>query len=336
VSESEPTTSSSGHPGEGEIVEAESSPDTAANPGEASMVPDRYEMRDPFELRPHPFNVKVYGEEPVEEAFIENVRKKGIYVPLKITPEGKITDGHRRYAAAVKAKLEKVPVLIHVYKNELEEQEALIDQNRHRTKTNVMITREFKVFLEIEKQRAAERMGGKNFTQADFGKARDFAAKSLGLCGGTLEKGVKVEEQIDLLRAAGKTEKANELEAAPNQSFDGAYKLFIGKEKQPKAAKAASLEVPKAPLLPNKPVKTASKSHASETPTEMIHPAANIITAGKSQHDLAMEHADSVATFVRTTKVKKLTDTQKRDWARALGPIMKWFKQLNATPRRSR
>jgi len=81
---------------------------------------------DLSKLQPHPFNATVYGEEKLDEEFVKNVEQRGIYVPLIVTPTGKIISGHRRYAAAVKLNLPQVPVIVRDLKNELNERETLI------------------------------------------------------------------------------------------------------------------------------------------------------------------------------------------------------------------
>lgn len=66
-------------------------------------------------IRPSPENDTLYRpvdpNDPDLEALVASIRKHGLREPLVITLEGFILSGHRRYAAAKFAGLQKVPVV---------------------------------------------------------------------------------------------------------------------------------------------------------------------------------------------------------------------------------
>lgn len=86
------------------------------------------------ELRVHPKNIEVYGDENVDD-LIKSIKEIGIQHALIVTTSGLIISGNRRYKAARLIGLVEVPVDIRVYKNELDEWEAILECNKQREKT---------------------------------------------------------------------------------------------------------------------------------------------------------------------------------------------------------
>lgn len=81
---------------------AEGSPET----------PGALDLRDPTQLRPHPFIKDLHRWDPKSEAFhtfCDDVRLHGIQQPLLITPDGRVVDGEMRRQAALALQLPQVP-----------------------------------------------------------------------------------------------------------------------------------------------------------------------------------------------------------------------------------
>ncbi len=154
------------------------------------------------DLRPHPKNLTIYGNEELPRDFVENVRVQGILVPLAIKQDGTIISGHRRWRAARAVGMEAVPVEIVSYADELDEREAIIAFNRQREKTFSQKMAEAEELKAIEMERARQRMlmGRKQnpvetLPQGVTGKTRDKVAQAIGLGSGrTYEKAAKIWE----------------------------------------------------------------------------------------------------------------------------------------------
>lgn len=157
---------------------------------------------EPEKLRPHPRNEKVYGEdEALESSFVESVDENGVLEPLVVNRDHRIISGHRRWKAAQATDTSEVPVRVVGFDDELQEREALIEFNRQRDKTAGQVINEFDEILEVEKQRAEQRMdqaGGptETFPEGETGEARDKAAEKIDspVSGRTLEKGKDVKD----------------------------------------------------------------------------------------------------------------------------------------------
>lgn len=174
--------------------------------GELGWDAETVSKADVSDLEPHPKNTDIYGEEDLEDSFVNSVREKGVLEPLVITRENRIISGHRRHKAAKRVGVETVPVRYSEFDDELAEREALIEFNRQREKTPGQITNEFEEILEIEQERAQNRKKHKesehqetfpDAQESDTGQARDKAAEKVnaGVSGRTLEKGLNVKEK---------------------------------------------------------------------------------------------------------------------------------------------
>ncbi len=230
------------------------------------------ETRKLTELRPHPRNAEIYGDgcdialrDSVKKrgVLIEN--------PLIITsPQADIggnviISGHRRFNAAQMADLKEVPVTVSEATDTLDVDELLIMLNvGSRDRTNVQIGREFALLNHIETERAKQRQvesgrlyGEKHNKQEVVeifpqplvsqpnikktvtrmpsngnGKARDIAAKKLGLSGRSAVKVEKVVKKIDTLKEQGKVQEADILTETLNKSIDKAHRAVKKEEKQ--------------------------------------------------------------------------------------------------------
>lgn len=92
---------------------------------------------------PSPENDKIYApinrKDPELRELVKSIRKRGVLEPIVISRDGYIISGHRRYAAAVMAKLTTVPVRVRADVSRIERLDAFVKElrefNRQRVKT---------------------------------------------------------------------------------------------------------------------------------------------------------------------------------------------------------
>jgi hypothetical protein len=208
----------------------------AGNPQSEKIKDSVFRDRPPFiagmsklmptgDLAPHPINSGIYGND-LDNAFVEAVKRNGVYSPLLITTDGKVISGNRRLAAAIQAGIRELSVVIFDSSDELDIYEAVVLANGQREKNNEQKAREFKLLLKVQSERARQHMGRgvENLPPDMKGKARDIAAAKIGISGRTAEKAAMVVEKIDQLVTDGKSEKAEELRKVLTKSVDGAFK----------------------------------------------------------------------------------------------------------------
>jgi ParB-like chromosome segregation protein Spo0J len=206
-----PDVSPAGSPPDRQVDEAPSAP-TAPVPEGGGETPDSV-MDAPVrtiskniveipvdELKPHPLNKAIYGSD-LDDAFVQEIAKNGVYQPLLITKDKTIIAGHRRHAAAKQGGLSAVPTLVFHSDDELDIKAALVEANKQRAKTNEQIGREFNVLKEVEEARAKKRMeAGQAVAQGDKGKARDKVAAKIGdISGFSAERAGAVVKVIEKL-----------------------------------------------------------------------------------------------------------------------------------------
>ena len=140
---------------------------------------------DPKELKPHPKNAEIY-EERVDQDFEKSILENGILEPLVVNSQNVILSGARRWKAALKLGLEKVPCRI---ENPEDEVKAILEYNRYRQKTSRELYNEWKIIREREATKAQERMlAGKPSAEIGIGSVRDIAAKELDISHGKLSE----------------------------------------------------------------------------------------------------------------------------------------------------
>lgn len=147
------------------------------------------------DLKPHPANATIYGDETLPADFLESIKTLGVIEPLLVRTDGTIISGHRRWLGAKKAGLATVPTRTGDFADELEEIEMLISSNKQREKSKTQIFREGEELQRIEAERALQRKseGGKggikdesNWTH--LGRTDELVAKELGLSTGTWKR----------------------------------------------------------------------------------------------------------------------------------------------------
>ena len=152
------------------------------------------EKRRTSDLKPHPLNSRLYAPPggPEFEEFKAVFKELGQLVPLKITDDGTIISGHRRWTAAQAIGLEELDCEVELETDPLALERLVIEHNRYRRKTYTEIMREARRLEEIEAVQANTRQGrrtdlGHEHTSIP-GKARDIAAATVGLSHGTYHK----------------------------------------------------------------------------------------------------------------------------------------------------
>lgn len=115
-------------------------------------------LKSPKDLKPHPLNKEIYGEEIADPDLVESIKNKGILETLVIRDDNVILSGHRRWLAAKALNLEKAPCRVLSFSDPLDEEETLIEFNRQREKTFSQRMKESDHLLVIEKKKADARM----------------------------------------------------------------------------------------------------------------------------------------------------------------------------------
>lgn len=189
------------------------------------MSQTTFDQRRPNELRPHPMNEEVYGDR-ADADLIESVRTKGVLNPLLITADNLIVSGHRRWGAAIAAGLTAIPVVITPITDPLTIEEALIESNRQRQKTNEQIGREYKRLKHIYNERQSRQGQRTDLTSSsreDEVRPTARAAAELGVSQPTAHRIETVVDHINDLKANGETGKAEDLRQTLNRSANAAY-----------------------------------------------------------------------------------------------------------------
>ena len=182
-------------------------------------------------LKPHPRNKEIYGEEDIKELALKISESKWIK-PLVINEANIIISGNRRQAACISLGIKEVPYEVVHFENENQELERLLLENESREKTNYQKLQEGKMWEEVQKIKAKEKMslggqGKENFPTLEKGQTRDIVADKVGLGSGkTYESAKKVGEHIDKLKEAGKEKDAEFLTTVLNTSISGAKDLM--------------------------------------------------------------------------------------------------------------
>lgn len=179
------------------------------------------------DLRPHPLNETIYGDR-ADGDLIESIRQRGVLNPILVTGDNLIVSGHRRWGAAIAAGLETVPVVVYTGDDVLDIEEALIESNRQRSKTNEQIGREYKRLKDIYNERASRQGQRSDLTSVSIDtevavKPSEQAAAELGVSRMTAYRIEKVVDRIDELQAAGQPEEAAGLRDTLNRSVNAAH-----------------------------------------------------------------------------------------------------------------
>ena len=152
------------------------------------------EKRRVSDLKPHPLNSKLYAPPggPEFEEFKRSFAELGQLVPLRITADGMILSGHRRWMAAQAIGLAELDCEIEPETDPVKLERLIIEHNRYRRKTYTEIMREARKLEEIEAIYANVRQGRRTDLgyehETEPGKVRDIVAATVGVSHGTYAK----------------------------------------------------------------------------------------------------------------------------------------------------
>ena len=183
----------------------------------------KIEMRNVADLRPHPKNAEIYGDEP-DADFVESVKSHGVLVPLIVASGSLVISGHRRLAAAAAAGLAEVPIIPCPVADELDLLETLVLCNRQRTKTNEQVGREYEALRWVYGQRNKGQQREESVQRCTDSSQngskihpKAAAASALGVSVHTATDAAKTVQVIDELRGEGKAEEAEAIRETLNR-----------------------------------------------------------------------------------------------------------------------
>ena len=155
------------------------------------------------DLKPHPMNAVIYGDEDADPELVESIRQNEQLEPLVINKNYVIISGHRRWMA-LKTLNKPAKCLVMDFKDELDEREAIVEFNRQREKVPSQIYNEVKTLYNVYSQRANQRQlsGLKHqeivqLNSAERGDARDNLARAVGIKRDKLEKIIDICEKAE-------------------------------------------------------------------------------------------------------------------------------------------
>lgn len=187
------------------------------------------------DLKPHPINNQIYGEEDIKE-LAEKIKESGWIKPLIIKPDGTVISGHRRLKACIMLGIEKVEYEVVHFNNKNEELERLLLENQSREKTNEQKIREGLMWEKVIKEKARLRqlstlnnqsVDKENFPYREQGQTRDRVAEKIDIGSGkTYDSAKKVVKEIDNLKEQGKKKDAEFVKTTLNESVNGAKNIL--------------------------------------------------------------------------------------------------------------
>jgi len=140
---------------------------------------------DPKELKPHPKNAEIYDDR-LDQDFEDSISENGILEPLVVNSQNVILSGVRRWRAALKLGMDKVPCRIEDPEDEVK---AILEYNRYRQKTPREFYNEYRLIKEREALKAEERMfSGTSVPNLEQGRVLKQAAKELEVSSGKLHQ----------------------------------------------------------------------------------------------------------------------------------------------------
>ena len=180
-------------------------------------------MKKPIEeLKIHPVNFRIYGEEPIEELVL-SLEEYGLQTPIVINNQDQILSGHRRVRAFTTLGWNEIEYEVKEFETPDKELEYLIAANQYRVKTLTQTVRESDVLLEIETRAAKSRQGWKISPVENKGKAADKVAAQIGLKPRNYLKIREVNNIVDGIEDQEVKDFINNI--VNTQSVDAGYKL---------------------------------------------------------------------------------------------------------------
>lgn len=176
------------------------------------------EYKNPDDLKPHPLNIEIYGQEEIDPDLRDSIQAEGILNPVIINPANIIISGNRRVVIARELGID-VPCIVRTFNSDVEEQVALISFNKARIKTYIQEMREIDLYEKLKKERgfvshAEDSADAHNESKGTFHRKRKIWKASQ-------KETTTVEEQRDKEKAETLIKK---IEADPKYTPSKAYK----------------------------------------------------------------------------------------------------------------
>ena len=190
------------------------------------------------ELKHHRLSNAIYGTE-IGDDLVESIRTLGVLQPILVTRDSlEVISGNSRVQAARQLGYQVIQGTYFTSDNDLEIQQAVLESNSQRIKTNEQKIREYNARKTIESELALLRKVDadpkakptKALTREVKGKAREHAAKKAGVSANVADKAAKVIEEADRLKDEGKMDESTELINALNKSIKTAHKMVTKKD----------------------------------------------------------------------------------------------------------
>ncbi len=287
---------------------------TPAEPMQA-VVPEIIQFRLQ-ELKNHPLSDSIYGTE-VGDDLLESISTLGILQPILVVKDSlEIISGNSRVKAARSLGYEVIQGTYFGSINTLEIQQAVLESNSQRVKTNEQKVREYNARKTIESELAILRKAASNpdekqtkvIAREARGKAREKAAKKSGVSSNVAQKASKVIEEADRLKEEGKVEESSELISVLNKSINAAHKLVTQKD-------APAEDV-------------SSKPKAPESVAVPVPGLASYSTGSLDSQQEAVEAAHAVVRFLRTRDASDFDDEHREIWNQIASDITGRLREL--------
>lgn len=187
-------------------------------------------------LKPHPMNKNIYGEEDIK-GLAEDIKKSNTITTLIINQDNMIISGHRRYYACLSLGKKELPCEKITFNSENEELERLLLENQYREKTTYQKMKEAEVWEVIEQDKAEKRRRAtqnNNSARAVTpigeeqvkGETNEIVASKVGIGSkNTYSRAKTAVKKIDDLKKEGKEKDAEFLKTVLNESARGAEDL---------------------------------------------------------------------------------------------------------------
>lgn len=267
-------------------------------------MPDDLDTHDPNELTPHEVNQEIYGDEELEDDFIQSIEDQGVIQPVVINNEDTVISGHRRVEAA-KELGKDVPVRVKTYDTDLAEREAIINSNWQRNKSFSQKMREADELEEIEAERAEERQQDptQDFAEGETGTAREKVAERFGWSDEKLRQAQKVWRIVD-----GKEDASDDVqELAQDEvakldneetSVNAAYEAVTDAQENDEAEDPKADEQPEADSVEVDVEEVeVEEVEATEDSKHWVETAPEVYSDLRSDHDLDGNWQESVRTL---------------------------------------